>query len=151
MSKQEASDFKLAYAQAIRFLAVREHSCKELVAKMSNKGFHIDVVQAVIDKLQLENLQNDERFAESFVRLWSSKGKGPIKIRLELEQHGLSSQQIDYAFSQEPIDWLQKVELVWQKKFNYQPKTQEEKAKQFRFLQNRGFSTSQIASVIKLN
>ena len=75
-------------AVAIDLLSRREHSQLELRKKLVAKGFADDEVDELLLRLHEENLQSDERYAESYVRQRVDKGYGPIRIRQELRQKG---------------------------------------------------------------
>lgn len=129
-------------------LSAREHSAKELFDKLVQKGFEVDEVSDALVDLQNDGLQSDTRFAESFVRSWVGKGRGEVRIRMDLQQHEVGSDIIEHAMHIEPIDWLRQITIVWEKKFNQAPSSLSEKAKQVRFLQQRGFPADLIYQVI---
>jgi len=53
-----------AYEQAVRLLARREHSRRELARKLAERDFPEAEREAALDRLEREGLQSDERFAE---------------------------------------------------------------------------------------
>ena len=52
----------------LRLLARREHSQKELLDKLAQRGFLREEVEPVIATLAEQNWQNDARYAECYVR-----------------------------------------------------------------------------------
>ena len=63
-----ARDPKKARKKAMDLLARREYGFAELVGRVKAAGFDGDVATSVVTVLSDENLQDDERFAESFAR-----------------------------------------------------------------------------------
>ena len=140
------------YASAIRMLTGREHSCFELVEKLKKKGHSSNDIDDVVAQLVNDKHLNDARFAEMFIRSKSKGGMGPIKIRLELQQRSVDSSLIDEYLDFNQIEWLERAVEVRYKRFGeVLPEDVNEKAKQIRFLQQRGFTQKQIMSVIKSN
>jgi len=82
------------YDSAIRYLARREHSVRELVDKLIAKGFELSDIHETIARLQAENLQSEGRFVEMLIRSRISQGKGPVRIIHELEEHRIPFNQI---------------------------------------------------------
>ena len=79
---------------AMNLLAYREHSRAELVAKLIGRSFDVSEIDAALDILENEHLLSDERFAQAYVRMRSRKGFGPIRIRQELQERGISRELI---------------------------------------------------------
>lgn len=125
-------------------LARREHSRAELTSKLTDFGFPFDVVASTLDRLADENLQSDARFAEAFVASRHRQGKGPTRIRAELNQRGLTQAEVDTAIRDAPFDWFALARRVRRQKFgDGQPADFPARAKQLRFLTYRGFNTEQ--------
>ena len=140
------------YASAIRMLAGREHSCFELKTKLKNKGHSAEAIEEVIIQLLKDKYLNDARFTEAFVLSKSKKGIGPVKIQWELQQRSVDSSLIDEYLDFNQPNWFEYATEVRSKRFGESlPDDVKEKAKQIRFLQQRGFTQKQIISVIKSN
>lgn len=140
------------YASAVRMLTGREHSCFELVTKLKKKGHSDNDIDGVVAQLVKDKYLNDERFAEMFVRSKSKRGVGPIKIRSELEQRSVDSSLIDAYLDFNHPEWFESAIEVRCKRFGEQlPEEATDKAKQIRFLQQRGFTQKQIMNVVKSN
>ena len=86
-------------------LSRREHSKFELTRKLKQRDFEEDEIGAVIETLQQDNLQSDNRFVESLVNSKINAGFGPIKIRHELRQKGVSDDLAGDYFSGLEVDW----------------------------------------------
>lgn len=76
--------------RAIGLLSRREHSRKELAAKLSARGVSADDAETAVERMATEGWQDDQRFALSLARMRMSNGYGPIRIRAEIGTHGLS-------------------------------------------------------------
>lgn len=134
---------------AMGYLSRREHSRAELETKLMAKGFEEDEILTALNKLMAENLQNDARFAQSYVHYRVSKGIGPLKIRHELMQKGLASELIKEAEQKEECDWYQLLKRVAQRKYGEKTaKDLKEKQKRSRFFQQRGFVMHDIMRLL---
>jgi regulatory protein len=132
----------------LRLLARREHSRKELLDKMVIKGFNKDDVLAVIDELVLQGWQNDQRYAESYVRYRMQKGAGPIRIINELRQTGIDAAIVDEIMQKTGGSWMDLLERVYLRKYKQDTSVdRNEWAKRSRFLLQRGFSTDMISAL----
>lgn len=144
------SDWQEAYAKAIYLLARREHAAAELRDKLSQKGFSSQAVEEALEQLREQNLQSDERYAEVFVRSRAQRGHGPVKIRNDLRQREVAEHLIDDLIGDSDHDWLSLAHQQYQKKYRNTPVSNyNEWSKRARFLQSRGFTTSQIKTVIQ--
>jgi regulatory protein len=139
-----------ARKKAMDFLARREHGQAELIKKLAEKGFDRQVAEQAVNKLAAEGLQSDRRFAESFVQSRVNRGKGPIRIRLDLSQRGISDADIDVALDASETNWTALAREIRIKKFGRaKPADFKNKAKQMRFLQYRGFEPDQIQAAME--
>lgn len=139
------ADPKEARKKAMDYLARREYGQAELRQKLAAGGFTREAAERAVGQLAADGLQDDRRFAESFVQSRIGRGKGPQHIRAELGQRGLSSGLIDEALVASGTDWYALAREVRVKKFGKAlPVTFKEKARQMRFLQYRGFSSDQV-------
>ena len=135
---------------AMGLLSRREHSTDELTLKLKKRNFDMDEITATLDRLQRENLQSDSRFIESVVNSRVSAGFGPVKIKYELRQKGISVEWVDDYFSGMTVEWEQLMAAQRSKKFGQIiPVDYREKMKQARFLQNRGFSTESVMRLFR--
>ena len=137
-----AKDVRLA---AMNLLARREHSFQELLTKLSQKflksEYHpIVLIEEQLQRLQDESLQSDERFTEAFINSKKNSGKGPLAIRQQLQQKGLSPALIEMGLQAIEEEWFALAENAYEKKYSGKPIVdQKEKAKRMRFMQGRGF------------
>lgn len=135
---------------AIRLLARREHSQQELRRKLTAKGFEAQQVDELIARLLQEGLLSDARFTESFVRSRADRGWGPLRIRAQLQERGVGEELIDAFIDERAGHWQETVRAVRAKRFGESPPARpQERAKQIRFLQYRGFTADQIRDVLE--
>lgn len=133
-------NFLTPYSKAIDYLSRREHSRFELRQKLLRK-YNKDEVEAVLTDLISKNLQSDARFTESYVEMRKKVGFGPIRIKVELQQRGISEALIEEYVKDHSLDWEKSMRVVWKKKFLKSPKSLEQ---QFRFLAYRGYNSEDI-------
>ena len=137
------------FARAMRMLARREHSARELSRKLIAKGHARDDVQHVLGSLAEQGLQSDQRFAEVYVRSRVSKGYGPIRIRQDLYQRGLNDELIDAELTCSAERWIGLAISVRSKRFSEaQPADRDAWNTQARFLARRGFPADLIYRVL---
>ena len=134
-----------AKKKAIAYLARREHSCLEIRQKLLSSGYAEDLAAAVVADLEMQGLVSDGRFAEAYARYRRLRGFGPVRIRMEMEQKGVASSTCQEVINQKGFDWFVHAENMRIKKFGIDPPVDyKERARQARFLQQRGFSSDQI-------
>lgn len=140
------ADIRLA---AMNLLARREHSLGELRNKLRRRFADEQQLEAQLQKLVVEKLQSDERFAESFARMRAGRGYGPARVRQDMREKGLSDVDIARAFEAAELDWDALAEQVLHKKFGAKPPADlKEKAKRIRFMQYRGFAADHFQRLI---
>jgi len=133
--------------RALRLLARREHSRAELAKKLQVHSRPGDDLEALLDDLSHRKLLSDERYAESRAHALSRKF-GAARIAHELRARGLDKDLADKASKTARATELERAREVWRRKFRSAPKTREERARQMRFLQSRGFSFDAIRAVV---
>lgn len=126
---------------ALDTLARREHSELELRRKLDKKFGYSPLSEQVLEKLKLDKLLSDERFAESYIRYRSHAGFGPQRITKELSERGVGEAIISRSMQQQDLDWFAIARREYAKKFGGAPcDDRAEQVKRMRFLQYRGFS-----------
>lgn len=132
------ADIRLA---AMNLLARREHSLPELRTKLLRRFPDKDLVDEQLSRLTDERLQSDLRFAESFARQRISRGYGPLRLREELRERGVSADDIAATLDAMDIDWAAVASDVLIRKFGAVESVDlKEKARRARFMQYRGFA-----------
>ena len=147
-----ADDYRELMGFAMRHLARREHSRVELRRKLNSRGATDELVQAVIEALTVDGSLSDRRFASEYVRSRIRKGYGPIRIRMDLIEKGISDQLAEEQLTQPAEFWQQLAADVCAKKFEATKPAGEESAdaqqrrwnRCARFLSQRGFPADLI-------
>ena len=135
-------------ARALRYLSAREHSRLELARKLTRHIQEGDDLDQLLDWLVAQKFLSDARFAESLVNRRAARF-GSSRILSELQSHGLDDEDVSPLRISLLEDENERAFQVWEKKFGVAAASHEERAKQMRFLQQRGFSNSAIQYVIK--
>jgi regulatory protein len=130
-------------------LARREYGKAELLTRLTAGGFEPETARAAVERLAGEGLQDDRRFAASFIQSRIGQGKGPVRIRLDLQQRGIDAALVQEALEECREDWAELARRVRQRKFGPDtPADFREKARQMRFLQYRGFEPDQVQAAV---
>ena len=124
--------------RALGLLARREHSRAELTRKLETAGFAREEIALLLDAFEAKNWLSDRRFAESYVADHRAKA-GSIKLAYDLRQRGVANEIIETLLNENRDTELARAREVWQKKFGAPPSSANEKSKQIRFMQSRGF------------
>ena len=137
-----------AYEAAVRLLAAREHSRLELERKLARR--HAPrTVAGVLDRLVEEGLQSDARFAEEYVRSRVERGFGPLRIRAELRERGVSDDLIEAALASFDDSWHHHLAAVACRKYgDAPPADRRDLARRARFLASRGFPEHLIRELL---
>jgi regulatory protein len=126
-------------SRALQWLAGREHSRKELRAKLLRMAADAGAateIDALLDQLEASGLLNTARFIDGRVHARAARF-GNRRIEHELKQHGLAPDAV--MQDQLRTTELARAREVWRKKFGRPAASPVERAKQTRFLAARGF------------
>lgn len=135
---------------ALGLLARREYTRAELFGKLGAREFPDNLVSALLDQLVDEGLLSDARFAETYVHTRSEKGFGPVRIRHELRERGVEGDTIHSFLDDAAIAWDEIAGRERIKRFGgVLPDSYRERARQARFLQQRGFTSEQIHAALE--
>lgn len=146
MAKQQLS----LKGRALRYLSMREHSRLELARKLARYAQEGDDIDAVLNALEAAKLLSEARFAESLVHRRAARF-GNQRILTELQSHRLADESMSGIREQLAGDEVERARAVWQRKFGQAPADAAERAKQMRFLQQRGFSHDAIKAALRTN
>ncbi|RFU69408.1 recombination regulator RecX [Bacillus sp. V59.32b] len=102
---QYYDEIQKAFTLSLNYLSHRMRSESEIRTYLKKKEMVEPVIQEAVHKLYNYNYLDDLAFAEAFVRTQINSGnKGPIIIRQELKEKGVSEKNIDQALLQYPFD-----------------------------------------------
>jgi regulatory protein len=136
-------------SRAVKLLTTREHSRLELARKLRRRGYPTPEIDAVLDALAADDLLNEERLVSAYVTERLAKGFGPLRIRYELREKGLSDDKIQPHLELADETILECLRLAYRKRFgNDGICDRREQAKRSRFLAYRGFPNDLIARVL---
>ena len=129
-----------AKESALRMLAGREHSARELQRKLVGKRHDPELVSGVLAELRSAGLQSDVRFAEGYVRVRTGKGFGPMSIRQGLAERGIADDLVESCLTQCTEHWLDLANRAVDKRFKCGiGGDRNEWNRRARFLSGRGF------------
>lgn len=136
---------------AMDYLSRREHATHELFQKLlAKEEYEADDISAALAHLSEQGLLSDERFTEAFINQRINKGYGPLKIRAELRQKGVSDDMIGAFLNERDTAWQESALAMRIKKYgSHPPADLKETAKQTRFLQSRGFTSEQTKYAVR--
>ena len=127
----------------------REHSRFELLGKLTRRGFDAEACERVLDELIAENALSDERFAEIYVNYRRERGFGPLRIGEELRKRGVGDALRDAFCAPNDADWTARARALRRRRFGDEaPVDFHERARQSRFLTQRGFTGAQISTAL---
>ena len=135
-------------ARALKYLSAREHSRLELTRKLSRYAQEGDDIEALLDALEAAKFLSESRFSESLVHRRAARF-GNSRILSELQTHGINGEALNDIKASLSQDEVARARTVWSRKFGHPPADAVERAKQMRFLQQRGFSHRAIQAAIR--
>ena len=135
-------------ARAMRFLARREHSRAELRRKLAPKVAEGDDLEGLLDDLTSRGWLSDARFAEQAARA-KARRFGPLKLAHFLKGRGLDGDAIAAGLAAAGADGASSIEAVWRVKYRAPPAGERDRARQARFLQQRGFALGEVVRFLK--
>ena len=92
----EAVGSRYAFISGLRLLSYRDHSRKELINKLCQKGHKREYAEKACETLEYYGYINDERYAENLVQsLVERKGMSVRGVKNELFQKGISREIAD--------------------------------------------------------
>lgn len=145
---EEAAGSRRAFNSALNSLDYRDHSEKEIRAKLLRKH-DADYVDEAVEKLIDLDLVNDERYAENYSReLFERKKFGKMRIKSELRAKGISADianaAVEELFEEEEPDNVQRIVDIIGKRYYNRMNDEVRRKKVFSALQRMGYSFSDI-------
>ncbi len=143
----EKAENRRAYNCAVGYLSRRDHSAKELLIKLRQKGYK-ESAEYAVEKLQSEGYVDDERFARMYVReLINLKKYGRRRIEQELYRKGVDREIISLVLEETEFDEDELCALINRKYIRY---LSDEKGikKTVSSLMRMGYSFSEIKSAL---
>lgn len=133
--------------RALRLLAAREHSRKELERKLAGHEQQPGELKTALDELQARGFIDEQRVVDSLLHRRASR-LGAGRIKQELQAKGLDAERVALAVASLKATEIERAREVWRRKFGVLPADAGERAKQARFLAARGFGGEVIRRVL---
>jgi len=141
----EREDYLRLREQALRYLARRAHSKREMKTKLSQKGFDSYKIIQIIAELEQKKYLDDAHFARVFIqdeiRL---KKTGPLRIRQKLREKGIDkelAEQLLHLLYPEDLQTIHAAELAQKKVKNLTAQPVAKKQTQLaNYLKNKGYT-----------
>ena len=134
---------------AVRFLAKRDHTERQLRVKLHRKDFSSEEITETITQLKEKGYINDDVLGERILEKFISEGRyGLHGILAKLRQAGLmniSEAEVREYFSEE--NELETAQNLLSKNFSIGDDTT--LPRQIRFLNNRGFSQAAMSKIAR--
>jgi regulatory protein len=134
--------------RALRLLAAREHSRKELERKLASHEVEPGQLKTALDELQARGFIDEQRVVDSVVHRRASR-LGAGRIKQELQAKGLDAERVALAVASLKASEVERAREVWRRKFGELPTDASQRGKQARFLAARGFGGEVIQRVLR--
>lgn len=134
--------------RALRLLSTREHSRLELARKLARHAQEGDDIEALLDFLEKNNWLSQARFSESLIHRRAAR-YGNSRIVAELQSHGIQGEALAELKAGLADDETARCCEVWRRKFGEVAQDAQQRAKQMRFLIQRGFSQKAVRAAMK--
>jgi len=142
---EDPASGEAARLKAIRLLARRDYPSKGLRDRLEDAGYEADAATEAVASLEDDRYVDDERYAEAAVEGRAARGQGPVRIALELRRQGLDPERIErHLLRSDPL-WGERARALRVRRFGAAlPADARERARQVRFLLQRGFSGAHV-------
>ena len=133
-------------------LATREHSRLELARKLAARGYGAADIDRVLAGLAAQGAVDEARLAETYTAERARKGFGPLRIRAELRDKGLSDAAIDPHLAAMSEAWPTLLSETHDRRFGpVPPADHADFGRRGRFLEGRGFPPELIHRLLRWN
>jgi regulatory protein len=136
------------FARALKLLARRDYTRRELAAKLAPHVEDPDELEALLDRFAARGWLSEARIVEQLVHAKRER-LGPARIRQALVGRGVPAALIEPALAGLRNSELDAAKTVWARKFRVPARDAAGQAKQVRFLQSRGFSVGVAMRVVR--
>ncbi|EQD41143.1 recombination regulator RecX [mine drainage metagenome] len=133
--------------RALRLLARREYTRHGLALRLKQEVAACADLDALLDQLERQGYLSDQRAAEALLRKHAER-YGVLRLRQDFQQQGVPAALAASLLEEARAYELKAGLAVWTRKFGQFPETAADRARQMRYLVNRGFSRSTIAAVL---
>lgn len=146
----EAVGSRSAFIAGLRILSYRDHSEKELLQKLRQKGINKLYAEKAVEKLKDYGYINDERVAEYYAKSLSErKGMSKNGIKNELKRKGISSEMADIVAESLDFDPILRIIELLNTKYSRYLNDEKGVRKTVAALQRLGYRWSDIKSAFR--
>lgn len=150
MPRGRKADGRSVHDRALGLLARREHSARELKAKLAARGHDAAESAAAVERLRERDWQSDDRFAASLARQRVAQGYGPRRVAAELKSHGLADAAIRAVLADLAPDWAAIASTLLRRRGGPGGgDVRERRAREAAFLLRRGFDPATVRAVTR--
>jgi regulatory protein len=137
-----------AEARAMKLLLCHMMTVREMRERLIKEGFADGPVEDAIEYCSSFGYLNDERYAENYIISMRPK-KSAAMIRRELENKGVSAENIETAFEENPYDESEIIYNLVRKKDGEPHRLDDRELRRtYAFLARKGFGSSEIWKAI---
>lgn len=134
---------------ALRILARRDHSERELRQKLLQRQCSQEDVDLVVEYCLCQDWLDDKRFADNFLRQAAAKGHGWRRICFDAKHKGIDTALLECAQEKQQHDWYELAKALAQRRFAdiegvFPAVDLKQRRKWIQHLERRGFSFEQI-------
>ncbi|MGN0463269.1 MAG: regulatory protein RecX [Acutalibacteraceae bacterium] len=138
-----------AYNKAIELISWREHSRKELITKLKQRGYG-DVAEETADKLEEKGYLNDERFANMLAEeLKTVRSFGRKRIAQELYMKGVSRDIISQVLENTREDPENEIAQLIERKYARYMNDEKGRLRAFNGLIRLGYEAGDIKRAVR--
>ena len=136
--------------RALHLLEKQDRSEKNLRDKLKEGGYNEEIIDIAIDYINEYGYLDDARMAASHVRFYQDS-RSKQRIKQDLLGKGISSDVIERVIEEEyTADEGELIQALLDKKhYDKDKATYEDRAKMYRFLMGRGFSSDAINKLLR--
>ena len=135
--------------RGLHLLEKQDRSVQNLKDKLLEGGYPLEAVEEAIAYIDSYGYLNDERMAKSFIRFYQDS-RSKTRIKQDLLAKGIKMDVIEKAldeeYSNDEADLIEA--LLTKKHYDKDNASYEEKAKIYRFLASKGFSSDAISKAL---
>lgn len=142
---------KRAKIRAMHLLEKMDRTEADLRKKLQQSGYPPSAVEAAIRYVESFHYIDDSRYAAAYIENQKHK-KGRARLKMELLQKGVASEDIERAFAQteESMDPRAAIrEMLERKRHGGGPMDEKEKQRLYGYFMRKGFTSSDILSVFR--
>ena len=134
--------------RALRLLKRRDYSYAELERRLAPHAVDGAELSTLLGELQALGCLSEQRLAEQLVRKGASR-YGTRRIVEQLQERGIGAEVTERLRGELEASELARARAVWAKRFGSLPTDLRERARQARFLEQRGFDPDVITRVLR--